>query len=51
MKWYWWVLIALALVGYAFWVYEHESVTVVEIIIGVILAILGVIAAYILRRK
>ena len=51
MKWYWWALIAVALVGYGFYVYEHESVTIVEIIIGVILAILGVIAAYILRRK
>ena len=49
-----WVSLAIgicAIVGYAFWVYRVESVGVVEIIIGAILAISGVIAAYILRRQ
>ena len=51
MKWYWWLLIAVAIVGYAFFVYGHESVTVVEVVIGAILAMLGIIMAYTTRRK
>ena len=50
-KWIVGGLILLALVGYGFWIYEHESVTVVEVVIGAILAICGVIMAYATRRK
>ena len=41
----------LVVVGYGVYVYRTESVTVVEIIVGAILAISGIIAAYIIRRK
>lgn len=50
-KWVYGGLILLALVGYGFWVYEHESVTVVEVIIGAILAALGIIMAYMTRSE
>ena len=40
----------LVVVAYAFYVYERESVTVVEVVIGAILAILGIIAAYTLSQ-
>ena len=50
-KWVYRGLILLALVGYGFWVYRTESVTAIEIIVGVILAILGVIMAHITRSE
>lgn len=50
-KWIYGGLILLALVGYGFWVYHTESVTAIEVIIGVILAILGVIMAYMTRSE
>lgn len=50
-KWVYRSLVLLALVGYGFWVYRTESVTAVEVIIGVILAILGIIMAYMTRGE
>ena len=50
-KWIYRGLILLALVGYGFWVYRTESVTAIEIIVGVILAILGIIMAYMTRSE
>lgn len=50
-KWVYGGLILLALVGYGFWVYRTESVTAIEVIIGVILAIWGIIMAYMTRSE
>ena len=50
-KWVYRGLILLALVGYGFWVYRTESVTAIEIIVGVILAVLGVIMAHMTRSE
>ena len=50
-KWVYRGLVLLALVGYGFWVYRTESVTAIEIIVGVILAILGIIMAYMTRSE
>lgn len=44
-------LILLALVGYGLWVYRTESVTAIEVIIGVILAVLGIIMAHMTRGE
>ena len=40
----------LVVVGYGVYVYCTESVTIVEIIIGAILAISGIVAAYTLSQ-
>ena len=50
-KWIYRGLILLALVGYGFWVYRTESVTAIEIIVGVILAVLGIIMARMTRGE
>lgn len=50
-KWVYGGLVLLALVGYGFWVYRTESVTAIEVIVGVILAVLGIIMAHMTRRK
>jgi hypothetical protein len=50
-KWIYRGLILLALVGYGLWVYRTESVTAIEVIIGVILAVLGVIMAQMTRGE
>lgn len=50
-KWIYRGLILLALVGYGLWVYHTESVTAIEVIVGVILAILGVIMAHMTRGE
>ena len=50
-KWVYRGLILLALVGYGFWVYRTESVTANEVIVGVILAIGGIIMAHITRSE
>ena len=50
-KWVYGGLVLLTLVGYGFWVYHTESVTAIEVIIGVILAVLGVIMAHMTRSE
>ena len=50
-KWVYRGLILLALVGYGLWVYRTESVTAIEVIVGVILAIWGIIMAHMTRGE
>ena len=50
-KWIYRGLILLALVGYGLWVYHTESVTAIEVIVGVILAVLGIVMAHMTRSE